>query len=191
MLLIAYSTAPLSECVFDTTKASNMQTVTDFTADTSDLGWYIQNDNVMGGKSTGDFKLNKDVLIFSGYTNTDGGGFSSIRTSDFRSDMSEQDGICVRVKGDGRRYSWQLQTNATWRGKLISYWADFTTIENEWLTISIPFTDFKPQFRGMQLDGPKLDRDQLTSMGLYIYDKQDGAFTIHLNKVSAYRADRP
>ena len=42
--------------------------------------WVTVNDNVMGGRSKGGFVIKKDRLIFSGATNTNGGGFSSIRT---------------------------------------------------------------------------------------------------------------
>ena len=51
-----------------------------FDADGPDLGWYVQNDNVMGGKSEGGFDISSGQLIFSGNTNTDCGGDSSIRS---------------------------------------------------------------------------------------------------------------
>ena len=54
--------------------------LTDFTSSSSDLGWYVVNDNVMGGRSEGDFEQHKGELSFTGRTNTNGGGFSSIRT---------------------------------------------------------------------------------------------------------------
>ena len=44
------------------------------------LEWRIVNDNVMGGRSIGDFKISEESLSFFGATNTNGGGFSSIRS---------------------------------------------------------------------------------------------------------------
>jgi hypothetical protein len=132
--------------------------VTDFTSSSADLGWYVQNDNVMGGRSEGDFKKGKGELIFA---------------------------------GDGRRYTWQLQTNARWRGNRISYWADFETRDGEWTTVKVPFSNFFPQFRGFRLDGPKLDPREIRAMGLYIYDKQDGRFELHMDSVKAYSAETP
>ena len=169
-----------------TSDATKTDTLTDFTTATTDLGWYVQNDSVMGGQSEGRFESSNGILIFTGITNTNGGGFSSIRTAQFTLDLSNHDGIRLQVKGDGRRYSWQLQTNATWRGRRISYWADFETRADEWNTVDIPFSNFRPQFRGGQLHGPELERAQLTSLGLYIYDKRDGPFEIYLANVSAY-----
>ena len=44
------------------------------------LEWRIVNDNVMGGRSRGDFEISEESLSFFGVTNTNGGGFSSIRS---------------------------------------------------------------------------------------------------------------
>jgi hypothetical protein len=93
------------------------------------------------------------------------------------------------VKGDGRTYTWQLQTNALYRDGRVSYWADFETRAGEWITADIPFSKFYPQFRGLKLDEPELDTEQITEFGLYIYDKKDGPFELRLDSVQAYSAD--
>lgn len=164
--------------------------LTDFTADSPDLSWYVQNDNVMGGRSEGGFEIvERGELIFAGSTNTNGGGFSSIRTRPFKLDMSDYDGIRLRLKGDGRRYTWQLQTAARYRGFRVSYWAEFDTLDGEWSTVDIPFSSFYPQIRGYKLDGPALDSSGITELGLYIYDKKDGPFKLQLDSVAGYSAD--
>ena len=164
--------------------------LTDFTSGNTDLGWYVVNDNVMGGRSEGDFEEVHGELSFTGRTNTNGGGFSSIRTKTMQLDLSAHDGIQLHVMGDGRRYTWRLTTNARWRGRQISYWADFETRNGSWSTVNIPFSSFIPRFRGNQLDGPALDRGQITGMGLMIYDNQDGPFELHLASVNAYATER-
>ena len=163
--------------------------LTDFTHQTSDLGWYVVNDNVMGGRSSGDFEALDDELHFTGVTNTNGGGFSSIRTQPVYVNLADYEGIRLRVKGDGRRYTWRITTDALWRGRSISYWADFDTIAGDWTTVDIPFVNFKPKFRGFALPGPSLDPRSITGMGLMIYDKQDGPFDLRLQNVRAYPAD--
>ena len=160
--------------------------LTDFTASSPDLVWYVVNDNVMGGRSEGGFALDQGKLVFTGRTNTRGGGFSSIRTMPLQLDLSGHEGIRVRVLGDGRRYTWRLTTDASWRGRQVGYWADFDTVDGEWTTVDIPFSAFIPQFRGSRLDGPPLDTAQITGMGLMIYDKLDGPFRLHLDSVHAY-----
>jgi len=169
--------------------AQQLRMLTDFTQASPDLQWYVQNDTVMGGRSNGQFKQSGGVLVFSGETNTNGGGFSSIRTRALQLNLSSHDGIRLAVKGDGRRYTWHLQTDATWRGRKVSYWSDFDTQSGKWVTVDIGFSKFKPQFRGFQLDGPELDRAKITQMGLYIYDKRDGPFEFQLDSVQAYSSD--
>ena len=157
-----------------------------FDTDSPDLGWYVQNDNVMGGKSEGGFNISSGQLIFSGNTNTDGGGFSSIRSKPLNLDLSAYDGIRVKVKADGRRYTWGMQTDARWRGRRVGYWADFDTTAGEMEVIDIPFADFFPQYRGFKLDGPELNTRQISEFALYQYDKSDGPFELRLISVQAY-----
>lgn len=165
---------------------SDERLVTDFTDNSPDLGWFIVNDNVMGGRSDGDFAVEDGELHFEGRTNTRGGGFSSIRANRMALDLSEFAGIRLSVMGDGRRYTWRLATNARWRGREISYWADFDTVSGEWITVDIPFTRFVPKFRGMQLDGPALDTAEISGMGVMIYDGNDGPFDLRLRNVRSY-----
>ena len=157
-----------------------------FDTDSPDLGWYVQNDNVMGGKSEGGFNISSGQLIFSGNTNTDGGGFSSIRSKPLNLDLSAYDGIRVKVEADGRRYTWGMQTDARWRGRRVGYWADFDTTAGEMEVIDIPFADFFPQYRGFKLDGPELNIRQISEFALYQYDKTDGPFELRLISVQAY-----
>ena len=120
--------------------------LTDFSSET-DLGWYIVNDNVMGGRSEGDFEQDQGELHFAGRTNTNGGGFSSIRTKPLQLDLSNHGGIRLHVKGDGRRYTWRLTTDARWRGRHVAYWADFETENTTWITVDITCTIFIPRLR--------------------------------------------
>jgi hypothetical protein len=165
---------------------ANEMLITDFTSNSADLGWYVVNDNVMGGRSEGGFQQEQGAVHFAGDTNTRGGGFSSIRTSPMVLDLSSSTGIRLRVMGDGRVYTWRLATTARWRGRQISYWADFETEDGTWTTVDIPFSRFIPKFRGYELDGPALDSGQITGMGLMIYDNQDGPFDMHMAGVYAY-----
>ena len=44
------------------------------------LQWQLFNDDVMGGRSSSAFAWQGECLTFSGFVNTNGGGFASIRT---------------------------------------------------------------------------------------------------------------
>ena len=169
--------------------AGDERLLTDFTSASADFGWYVVNDNVMGGRSEGGFKIEQGELFFGGSTNTRGGGFSSIRTAPLELDLSSYDGVRLKVFGDGRRYTWRITTEARWRGRRVSFWADFDTTDGEWRTVDIPFANFIPQFRGYRLEGPGVNPAEITGMGLMIYDKQDGPFELRLASVHAYADD--
>ncbi len=181
-------------CVFTGAQAENSELsestilLNAFSESGPNLQWFVQNDTVMGGRSEGGFRIVDDRLVFSGITNTNGGGFSSIRSRRFAKDLSAYSGIKINVKADGRKYTWSIQTDATWRGRRVSYWADFDTTANtgEIEEITIPFTKFYPQFRGFKLDGPELNINQITEFALYQYDKTDGPFELELFSVEAY-----
>ena len=158
----------------------------DLTSSSADLGWFVVNDTVMGGRSEGRIDREPSGLRFTGRTNTDGGGFSSIRTSGVALDLSRHDGIRLRVRADGRRYTWRLTTDALWRGRQISYWADFETQAGDWTDVDIPFAQFRPTYRGTDLAGPALDTARISGMGLMIYDGNDGGFELQLSRIAAY-----
>lgn len=173
-------------CSHADVQAMKDRLLTDFTPATPDLEWFVLNDNVMGGRSEGGFLVEDHTLQYRGKTNTDGGGFSSIRTSALRLDLSRHRGVRLRVKGDGRRYTWRLATDARYRGRELGYWAEFDTVGGEWQIVDIAFNGFIPRFRGTRLDGPTLDTSRITGMGLMIYDGRDGPFEFELDRVSAY-----
>lgn len=163
--------------------------LTDFTSISPDLGWYVVNDIVMGGRSDGNFQQTQGQLNFAGNTNTQGGGFSSIRTKHLQLDLSSFAGIQLHTKGDGRRYTWRLTTDARWGDRPISYWSDFETQSGVWSTTNIPFSSFIPRYRGKELDGPRLNPANIADMGLMIYDNQDGPFELQVSRVQTYLAD--
>jgi len=64
-----------------------------------DDSWYVQNDGVMGGKSSGvlDFLTDNTVMKFTGDIVLDGGGFSSVRRS-IDLDLSNYAGVVVTLE---------------------------------------------------------------------------------------------
>ena len=68
---------PLFTLSLGLTMSSSGLLLTDFTSNTPDMGWFVVNDNVMGGSSEGAFNQEPGKLSFAGRTNTNGGGFSS------------------------------------------------------------------------------------------------------------------
>ncbi|MGB0714553.1 MAG: CIA30 family protein [Phycisphaerae bacterium] len=160
-------------------------------ADFSDAGvssrWVTVNDNVMGGRSRGGFSFSDDKLIFSGSTNTNGGGFSSIRTRPRDFGIDDAEGLEIRVRGDGRTYKMDVRNDERIGGMSVSYWANFET-SGDWEVIRIPFSSFEPTFFGERLrrSSKSFDPADMTAMGFFIYDKKDGPFRLEIDWIRAF-----
>jgi len=169
-------------------KSENAEKVTLFDFSEADPGkkWITVNDNVMGGRSKGGFTFKGDRLVFSGSTNTNGGGFSSIRTRPGELGMSGKDGVMIRFKGDGRTYKFGLEM----AGSRATYRADFDTKADSkgWQVAKIPFSAFGAGWRGMKLprDRYPLQKEKINSLGVMIYDKKDGPFRLQIDWIKAY-----
>jgi len=114
--------------------------------------WRSFSDNVMGGMSQGQHRFvelaGKRCIRLTGDVSLDNdGGFIQValalgdREQPF--DASQYQGIRVSVRGNNSRYYIHLrslQTQRPWQ----YYAADFQTTE-EWRTIEIPFSSFKPE----------------------------------------------
>ena len=190
-IVLSFTGLTLMTALFSTASAGPPKLVTDFSQESGSLEWFVVNDDVMGGRSSGGFKLNDGNLMFTGSTNTLGGGFSSIRSRGPRIDLSEFSGIRLRVRGDGRQYSWQLRTNAMYRGRELGFWSEFETTAGQWLGIDLPFADFVPKFRGNKLDVTPPNPAHIRGLGLIISDGKDGPFAIAVDSVQAYRDSEP
>ncbi|MCA8924696.1 MAG: CIA30 family protein [Planctomycetes bacterium] len=166
--------------------AADSRTLTAFDGKDS-LRWQAVNDGVMGGRSQGDSARTKDgTLLFSGEISLENnGGFSSIRTREQDLQLGDYDGLEVRVRGDGRTYKLSLRTKDT--SRWIAYWADFSTQENEWTTVRIPFSKWVPTTFGRKLKGPALKTSAINSVGFMLYDKQAGPFALEVASIVAYK----
>jgi monofunctional biosynthetic peptidoglycan transglycosylase len=145
---------------------------------TSGLAWRVVNDDVMGGRSAGDYRIEDGRLIFSGNLDTDGGGFASLRSEPRELELGAGTGIRLRVRGDGRRYSLGVQTAGR-----VNYWAEFVAPQ-AWRVITLPFAAFEPRFRGRRLDGPPLDRAAIVGINLMIADRRDGPFRLEVDWIA-------
>ena len=152
--------------------------------------WKTINDNVMGGRSTGGPTFKDGLLRFRGSTNTDGGGFSSIRRDLDGKVLAGATGIRLRVRGDGRTYKLDMHTDKkgwSWAGRMpIAYRADFTTKDGEWVIINIPFAKLVPTLLGRERDRPAFEQLKVSTIGFMIYDKQDGPFQLEVDWIGVY-----
>lgn len=153
--------------------------ITDFTP-ARDLDWYVVNDNVMGGKSAGGFRVDGGILTFSGSTNTDGGGFSSIRTQRRLPLLADATAIIVHAQGDGRRYILRLESEGG-----VAYWGEFEPSADAISPSRVPLASLQPRFRGRWLSGPSLEASAVVALGFMCYDGRDGPFCLRVTCIEA------
>ncbi len=152
---------------------------------------FTVNDNVMGGRSSGGPSFEDGKLIFAGSTNTNGGGFSSIRMRIDEGALDNADGIMMRVRGDGRTYKAQMQTGSRHRGIEVAYWSEFQPTADEWRIVTVPFESYEPFIYGQPVSGraADLDPNAVRTVGFLIYDGLDGPFNLEVDWIRTYRGD--
>jgi len=149
--------------------------------------WGEIGDSIMGGISRGDMTIADGVGIFSGVVSLErGGGFSSVRSAEGHYDLSDGDGLAIRVKGDGKRYGLRLRTRAVFDG--INYQADFQPTAGVWQDLELPFAHFQPVLRGRQMPSiPPLDPGSIRTFGLIIASRQAGPFRLEIASITCAR----
>lgn len=151
--------------------------------------WRTIDDRVMGGVSHSRLLgAPSGIAIFEGHVSLENnGGFASVRAWLQRRDLSQFDGLALRVRGDGRSYRLRLRTNQGFDG--IAYQARFETTGDGWEEILVPFTAFEPTFRGRTLsDVEPLNLASVYQLGFMIADGREGEFRLEIDWVRAYAA---
>ena len=191
--IFLYSLIPVfiypSSLAFNSTSTKQMSDLSSkilvfsFEEENIEKKWIVVNDNVMGGRSKGGFEFKNDKLIFSGSTNTNGGGFSSIRTIPIDFYFKDKTGLHIRYKGDGRTYKLGVRME----GKSVSYRTNFDT-GNGWQEAKMPFDNMDVSWRGRPLSKAEhpLLKSKIRSIEFMIYDKQDGPFKLQVDWIKSY-----
>lgn len=143
------------------------------------LSWRIINDGVMGGISNSRMEVLPDKKgRFSGNVSLENnGGFASTRGTLKNAPTTTFSKVKIRLKGDGKKYSFRIRTDDLWDG--VSYKLDFSTQAGAWEETFLPLADFIPTWRGRQLkDVPAIHPMKVKQIGFLISDKQAGAFEL-------------
>lgn len=143
--------------------------------------WQVVNDVVMGGHSSGSFKVNdKGHGIFYGSVSTENnGGFSSVRTSLKSKEFRGNKAFILKLKGDGKSYQFRVKTSLSEKH---SYIQSFET-NGEWQKIKIPFHKMFASFRGRALNIPNYDGSAIKEMRFLIGNKRNEAFELEIESI--------
>ena len=150
----------------------------------STFEWFLVNDDVMGGISRAEVeRTNQSTMSFSGRLSLkNNGGFSSVRVSIPRSDLTYYDGLVFKIRGDGRLYSVLVTTQdhrTTWQ-------AGFNT-SKEWQIVKVPFDKMRMSVSGWKTnDSPKIIGSKVRGLGFIISDKDEEPFNLEVDWIQAY-----
>jgi uncharacterized protein YbjT (DUF2867 family) len=160
--------------------------------------WGALDDVVMGGVSESNLKFISGVGLFAGNVSTaNSGGFASVRTKNLTPplDLTDYEGIELRVCGDGKRYKFFIRSDDRWDG--VGYAYSFDTVPNIWMTVRIPFSELIPVFRAKTAPtATPFNPSQVYSLQLMLSKfEYDGAlnpkftageFSLQLETIKAY-----
>jgi hypothetical protein len=172
----------------------------DFTEPSLEISnlWGAIDDVVMGGVSDSNIRIIDGAALFSGNVSTaNSGGFASVRTKNLepRLDLSNYQGIELKVKGDGQRYKLFVRTNQNWDSLAYSY--SFDTAYQSWLNVQVPFEKMVAVFRAKTVpSAPPIDSKQICAFQIMLskfeYDGQlnpqfhAGNFQLEIASIKAY-----
>ena len=150
------------------------------------LNWRNVDDVVMGGLSRSNMEVDEaGRACFTGVVSLErNGGFASVRSVPEVHDFRDCDRFRLRVMGDGRKYSFRVRNDERFDG--VVYSSGFDTVAGEWMEIDLPFSGFRPLFRGDVVHGaPPMDPGNVAQIGLLISSKQEGAFRLQIDWIKA------
>lgn len=169
-------TALVIACVMSTATPPAVY-LADFTPDTDPSAWRVQDDVVMGGKSSGHFELTDEGHgRFHGEVSlANNGGFSSIiRALDEPVAVGDAEAFRLRIKGDGSTYTFRVKSDPEQR---YYHEAAFAT-SGEWETVELPFAQMSAAYHGEPVDVPNYGGSPVTNLQLLIGNKRAEAFEL-------------
>lgn len=164
------------------------QTVTEFDSSTPDLDWRIVNDGVMGGLSQGKVEISDGgIMTFSGNLSLDNnGGFSLVRSGKVDLNLSNDLGLLLKVRGDGRTYEVRLESDARDRGRVVSFSGKIETKAGQWHQVKVPFAELRGGWRGRDLPDAVFKPSVIGQVGIILADKKEGPFKLEVEYIRTY-----
>jgi hypothetical protein len=149
--------------------------------------WRIVNDGVMGGFSSSKVIVNDESkIVFNGNVSLENnGGFASLRSPVRDYNFEKYSGVQIKIKGDGKRYSISMKETTYFSGYF--YTSTFETKKDQWITVKIPFNQFKLYYFGKESKSNKnIPLNNIKEISLLIGDKQEGDFRAEIEYLRLY-----
>ncbi|MDY7395449.1 CIA30 family protein [Aureibaculum sp. 2210JD6-5] len=153
----------------------------DFNNNSDISDWQITNDDVMGGKSSGQFVLDGNGNgVFKGEVSLENnGGFSSVKYKFEPKSIEDNTRVVLKLKGDGKTYQFRVKSDT---GQRHSYIYKFETT-GEWETLKISLSELYPVFRGRKLDLPNFSNNKLVETAFLIANGKNESFQLKIASI--------
>ena len=177
LAIMVFTTPAMSE-------ANKISILDDFVS-SENLRWSFVTDQVMGGVSTGTFKIisnsQASFLQMKGNVSTENnGGFIQVRTSIGKSEAEKSKGVVLTLRGNSQAYFIHIRTN--WTMLPWQYYQAEVFATDSWNTVRIPFSNFKSS--SSVLPG-KFGARNIRSIGIVAYGRNHEAL-IDISEIGLY-----
>lgn len=144
-------------------------------------GWQVENDVVMGGRSSSKLLRSEEGnAIFKGEVSLENnGGFASVQYHFPSRDITGYTTAVLRIKGDGKKYQFRIKEKLQDRA---SYIYEFET-SGDWQIVEIPLKEMKPVYRGRDLDMPNFSANSIQEVRFLIGNKKPQEFMLEIDKI--------
>jgi hypothetical protein len=143
--------------------------------------WQIEDDVVMGGRSSGHITINEEGhgKFWGNVSLENNGGFSQTKYIFDPISVRNYSKIILRIKGDGKRYQFRIKPDPSQRHAYIQY---FET-NGEWQDIELQLNTFKPTFRGRELEMENFNASSIQQIAFLIGNKENQNFELLIDKI--------
>ncbi|MEM6458929.1 MAG: CIA30 family protein [Planctomycetota bacterium] len=208
------ATTPGSTAPGDRHGRPEIELLTDFTDPVRNDRWYIRNDDVMGGRSLGEMRIDPDgsgTLTMSGSINLNGGGFTSVlmdvtppppeegadNAAEAWPDFAGVRGIRLRVRASGepthRPYRLRVEDGVR-RDQPVNFRGLITLSvavpDDRWQTVTVWLQHLRPTIRGREVDPADwapLDVSQVRRLGVVLNDTGGGPYRLEIDRIELVR----
>ena len=105
-------------------------------------GWFVMNDDVMGGVSIGDTYITETSIVFEGEVSTNNnGGFVSMRSPNGEYDLADYTMLEISYRSEGHDFTMIMADEMLWY--MPEFKLDLIPQSSDWTTVTTPLSDFK------------------------------------------------
>ncbi|NLF31387.1 MAG: hypothetical protein GX591_10955 [Planctomycetes bacterium] len=102
--------------------------------------------------------------------------------------LAGDEGLILRVRGDGRRYI--LYVTIGPENERYVYQAPFDTREDRWREVLAPFVEFEPHRLAERLPWRRVPAADITGVGIMVAEPSGGPFELQIDYIHAYTVPR-